>query len=262
VSERGSDENGDRVRAIPATLSISLAGYFWDFREHAESNGSIEQKNEEQVSRFGLKWDNNVLFRANTFLSCLAIADIVFLSLLLPNIFANYPVFTYNYHFRWLYFHTKVHLLSFANWSSAVAIWCVIAVCTDRLIGIRNPLYIRAHVGSYKMSLLLFAIVAFPGVLTAYQHFAHVCLVRHYCRDTQVYSICLPVTQIPWINNQTNPYSESFRQFISVSKLLNVVLIIICPIILLTTLNMLLLCVLRQRSMNLMLMNGEDSSIK
>ena len=61
--------------------------------------------------------------RANIFLATLAIADMVFLSLLLPNVLANYPVFTFNYYFRLFYFHTKVHLLSFANWSSAVAIW-------------------------------------------------------------------------------------------------------------------------------------------
>lgn len=89
--------------------------------------------------------------RANTFLSLLAICDICFLFLLIPNILANVPLFTYNYQFRRLYFHSKVHLLTLANWMSACAIYCVIAVCTDRLIGIRNPLYIRSHVASYKM---------------------------------------------------------------------------------------------------------------
>jgi hypothetical protein len=52
---------------------------------------------------------------------------------------------------------------------------------------------------------------------------------------------------------------ESFKQFIRVSKLLNITVIIVCPIILLTTLNLLLLCVLRQRATKLLL-NGDISS--
>jgi hypothetical protein len=195
--------------------------------------------------------------RANTFLATLAIADVIFLSLLLPNALANYPIFTFNYYFRWFYLHTKVHLLSFANWSSAVAIWCVIAVCADRLIGIRHPLYIRSHVAGYKIKLLIATIVLGPGIFTAYQHVAYKCLVRSYCNGSQLYSRCLPVNQPRWFGNQSNPYSVSFQQFIDISILLNVVLLIICPIILLTALNMLLLCALRQRSHNLLL-KGDD----
>ncbi|PIO63029.1 hypothetical protein TELCIR_15391, partial [Teladorsagia circumcincta] len=45
--------------------------------------------------------------RANTFLAVLAFADIIFLSLLFPNILANYSFFTFNYYFRYFYFHTK-----------------------------------------------------------------------------------------------------------------------------------------------------------
>ncbi|KAI1720598.1 serpentine type 7TM GPCR chemoreceptor srw domain-containing protein [Ditylenchus destructor] len=198
--------------------------------------------------------------RANTFLATLALADICFLSLLLPNVLANYSWFTYNYYFRYFYFHTKVHLLSFTNWSSGVAIWCVIAVCADRLIGIRHPLYVKAHVAKYKMSLLIAAIVIFPGVLTFYQHFAHKCPVRSYCNGTQIYSKCLPINQDKWFGNQTNPYSESFRNFIDVSILLNVVFVIIFPIILLTALNMLLLCALRQRSNKLLMITSEDTN--
>ncbi|ETN84132.1 hypothetical protein NECAME_17230 [Necator americanus] len=46
--------------------------------------------------------------RANTFLATLAFADIIFLSLLFPNILANYSIFTFNYYFRYFYFHSKV----------------------------------------------------------------------------------------------------------------------------------------------------------
>ena len=72
---------------------------------------------------------------------------------------------------------------------------CVIAVCADRLIGIKHPLYIRSHVAGYKIKLLIATIVLFPGIFTAYQHVAHTCLVRSYCRGTQLYSKCLPVNQ-------------------------------------------------------------------
>ncbi|KAH7730246.1 Protein F40A3.7 [Aphelenchoides avenae] len=199
--------------------------------------------------------------RANTFLALLAFSDIIFLSLLLPNVLANYPAFTYNYYFRLFYFHTKTTLLAFANWWSAVAIWCVIAVCADRLIGIRHPLYIRSHIASYKMSLLLSAIVAIPGLFTFYQHFAYKCIIRSFCNGTQLYSMCLPVNQDRWIGNQSNPYSESFREFIDVSIRLNAICVIIFPIILLAALNMLLLCALRQRTTGL-LMNEETSQSK
>lgn len=60
-----------------------------------------------------------------------------------------------------------------------------------------------------------------------------------------------------WFGNQTNPHSQNFQQFIDVSILLNVILLIIFPIILLTVLNMLLLCALRQRSHNLLLGNDD-----
>jgi hypothetical protein len=68
-------------------------------------------------------------------------------------------------------------------------------VCADRLIGIRHPLYIRSHIASYKMSLLLIAIVAIPGLFTFYQHFAYKCIIRSFCNGTQLYSMCLPVNQ-------------------------------------------------------------------
>uniref|UniRef100_A0A7E4UPQ4 G_PROTEIN_RECEP_F1_2 domain-containing protein n=1 Tax=Panagrellus redivivus TaxID=6233 RepID=A0A7E4UPQ4_PANRE len=202
--------------------------------------------------------NRNMRSRANTFLATLAFADIVFLALLLPNILANYPFFTYDYYFRAFYFYTRVHLRSFGNWSSAVAIWCVIAVCTDRLIGIRHPLYIRSHVPGYKMKLVLGSIVLLPGLFTAYQHVEYKCRVRAYCQGTQLFSMCLQVNRPRWFGNQTNPYSEGFQQFVDVSILLNVILIIICPIILLTALNVLLLCALRQRSHNLLMKGGDE----
>ncbi|MFH4982306.1 hypothetical protein AB6A40_009015 [Gnathostoma spinigerum] len=67
--------------------------------------------------------DRSMRTRSNKFLAALAFADIVFLSLLVPNILANYPIFTYSYSFRKFYFTAKAHIISLANWSSAVAMW-------------------------------------------------------------------------------------------------------------------------------------------
>ncbi|KAK6756663.1 hypothetical protein RB195_014846 [Necator americanus] len=134
--------------------------------------------------------------RANTFLATLAFADIIFLSLLFPNILANYSIFTFNYYFRYFYFHSKVHLISLANWCSAVAIWCVIAVCGDRLVGIRSPLYARSAWSWWKLPAVIMFIVAVAGGLTFYQHFEYYCLVRSYCNGTQLYSRCLPVYSV------------------------------------------------------------------
>ncbi|TKR60455.1 hypothetical protein L596_027700 [Steinernema carpocapsae] len=198
--------------------------------------------------------------RANTFLALLAISDIAFLSLLVPNILANYPIFTFNYYFRFFYLNAKVHLLSFANWSSAVAIWSVIAVCADRLIGIRRPLYTRSDWRGYRMILLIGAMVVCTGALTLYQHVAYKCLVRSYCNGTQLYSKCLPVSSPKWFGKQPNPYSQSFRNFIDISTMLYVVLIIICPIVLLTVLNILLLCSLRKRTKKLIFGKDDASS--
>ncbi|CAK5025465.1 unnamed protein product [Meloidogyne enterolobii] len=225
--------------------------------------------------------------RANTFLAMLAFADIFFLSLLVPNILANYSIFSRNWHFRMFYLSAKVHLISLANWASAVAIWCVIAVCTDRLIGIRNPLAARGHITRRKMVGLICAIVAVPGLLTAHQHVAHVCLVRAFCNGSQLYSKCLPVNQERWFApNQSNPYSETFRKFIVrfqlfkkikfvflvcqhftqrslqvflLKNLIKILFSIIFPIIVLAILNTMLLCALRRRSKQLNNLNRNES---
>ncbi|PAV72002.1 hypothetical protein WR25_22986 [Diploscapter pachys] len=190
--------------------------------------------------------------RANTFLSVLAFSDIFFLSFLFPNILANYRFFMLNYYFRFFYFYTKAHIRSLANCCSAVAIWCVIAVCTDRLVGIRSPLYARATWSWWKMPLVIFCIVFLCGLSTLYQHLEYFCLVRLFCHDTQLYSQCLHVTQESWFGNRTsNPYSKSFRSFISKCVLIYPILMIIFPIILLTLLNVMLLYHLRKRQKHL-----------
>ncbi len=158
-------------------------------------------------------------------------------------------------------FESRFGIFDFFLQKASQFVRCVIAVCADRLIGIRHPLYVRSRgVATWRMRVTMTAIVIFPCLLTAYQHVAHVCVVRSYCHGTQLYSKCFPVNQDGWLGNQTNPYSPTFRQFITLSALLNVALIIIFPIILLTVLNAMLLCALRRRSSDLLRLSGDDQS--
>lgn len=61
--------------------------------------------------------------RSNVLLVALAFCDILFLILMIPHSLANFDYFGLNMTFRMLYLPTKVHLISLANWCSAVAIW-------------------------------------------------------------------------------------------------------------------------------------------
>ncbi|CAJ0582478.1 unnamed protein product, partial [Mesorhabditis spiculigera] len=196
--------------------------------------------------------NRNMRSRANCFLAVLAFADIIFLSLVLPNVLANYGAFVFNYYFRWFYFTTKMHIISLANWSSAVAIWCIISVCADRLWGIRNPLYARDPWPWWKMPLVMSTIVVGTGVCTLYQHFEYNCPLRDYCNGTQIFSRCQAITNERMFG-RPNPYPEAWRNLISFCVTLYPLVMIICPIILLAVLNLLLICALRRRQHNLML---------
>lgn len=66
---------------------------------------------------------SNVNQRSNVLLVALAFCDILFLILMIPHSLANFDYFGLNMTFRIFYLPTKVHLISLANWCSAVAIW-------------------------------------------------------------------------------------------------------------------------------------------
>ncbi|PIO54289.1 hypothetical protein TELCIR_24351, partial [Teladorsagia circumcincta] len=54
-----------------------------------------------------------------------------------------------------------------------------------------------------------------------------------------------------WFGDRENPFSPTFRQVISLCVLIYALAMIILPIVLLTVLNMMLLCALRRRQKNL-----------
>ncbi|EFO16126.1 G protein-coupled receptor [Loa loa] len=198
--------------------------------------------------------------RSNIFLAALAIADIIFLLLLLPNVLATYPIFTYNYTYRYIYFHIKIHLLSLTNWVSSAAIWLVVAVCADRLIGIRRPLHAKTNYNKHRIPLLIAVIVTITGIVNFYQHFQYKCFMRNYCNRTQIYSRCILINNDGrWFRNRTNPYSVSYRNFIDIGVTVNAITTIILPIILLSFFNFLLLCILRNRRDLLLVSTNQQS---
>ncbi len=64
--------------------------------------------------------------RSNSLLATLAFADILFLTMIIPHSMANFDAIAFNYLFRRIYFQFKMNLITFANWSSAAAIWFVL----------------------------------------------------------------------------------------------------------------------------------------
>ncbi|MCP9256891.1 G protein-coupled receptor [Dirofilaria immitis] len=94
----------------------------------------------------------------------------------------------------------------------------VVAVCADRLIGIRKPLYTKTDWNKYRTLLLITVIVTITGIVNFYQHFQYKCFMRNYCHQTQIYSRCILINNDGrWFWNRTNPYSETYRNFIDIS---------------------------------------------
>lgn len=129
------------------------------------------------------------MFRSNKLLAALAFADIVCLLLLTPHSLAVHPSIGLNYTFRRFYFAISRPSLTFFNWFSAVAIWLILTICFERLIGIRYPL--SARKGKFcNTYFLIIGIMVAAGILTAYHHFTHECMVKVFCHGTQVHTKC------------------------------------------------------------------------
>lgn len=65
----------------------------------------------------------SLTYRSNALLISLAFCDILFLLLVVPHSLANFDYFGLDYSFRKFYLPAKIHLISLANWCSAVATW-------------------------------------------------------------------------------------------------------------------------------------------
>lgn len=135
--------------------------------------------------------------RSNSLLVALAFIDILFLLFILPHSLANFDHFGRSSVFRLLYFRLKMHLVAMANWCSAAAIWLVIVICADRLVGVRSigpPSSSRSKCPScLNVRDTMLVIVTATGAITAYNHFSYRCVVKTLCHGSQVLSKCFDV---------------------------------------------------------------------
>ncbi|KAK6744842.1 hypothetical protein RB195_011513 [Necator americanus] len=184
--------------------------------------------------------------RSNVLLSCLAVADIVFLVLMLPHSLAHYRIFYYRYWFRRLYLGNKMHLLAVLNWASAAAIWLILVICLERLMGIMYPLSARRHKKSSKTAVIVTIIIVTTGVLTSYNHFTYFCLSKFFCNGSQFHAHCIRIDSERWIRNQTNPYSDFMKAVARYGPQVNACVVVI-PIILVFISNAMLIYTIRRR---------------
>ncbi|KJH48181.1 hypothetical protein DICVIV_05699 [Dictyocaulus viviparus] len=129
--------------------------------------------------------------RSNLLLAYLAVADVIFLVFMLPHSFAHYEIFAFSYWFRRFYLSYKMHLLAVLNWASAAAIWLILMICLERLMGIRNPLSARRHERSSTITIIVIVIVVATGLLTSYYHFSYFCAFKRFCNGSQFHGMCI-----------------------------------------------------------------------
>ncbi|TKR66764.1 hypothetical protein L596_023009 [Steinernema carpocapsae] len=199
--------------------------------------------------------------RSNILLACLAVSDMIFLVFMLPHAMAHYPVFAFSYYFRKFYLGNKMHLIAVLNWSSAAAIWLVLTICVERLIGIRYPLSVR-KARSFHTYLLIFGIISMTGLLTFYNHFSYDCVMKTFCNGTQPHAICMPVDSPVWINNRTNPHPHLLRAYVRWSPHVNALFVVFVPIVLVVLSNAFLILTLRQRQKFLQIGTNSTTSAR
>ncbi|CAJ0596785.1 unnamed protein product [Cylicocyclus nassatus] len=189
--------------------------------------------------------------RSNVLLSCLAVADIVFLVFMIPHALAHYRFFSFNYWFRRLYLGYKMQILYISNWASAAAIWLILVICLERLMGIMYPLSARRHKKSTRTAVIVTIIVVTTGLLTSYNHFSYFCATKHFCNGTQFHAMCkrgdAEMYVERWFRNQTNPNSDFVKAIAHYGAHVNAVCVVVIPILLVAISNAMLIYTIRQR---------------
>uniref|UniRef100_A0A914X4H6 G-protein coupled receptors family 1 profile domain-containing protein n=1 Tax=Plectus sambesii TaxID=2011161 RepID=A0A914X4H6_9BILA len=178
----------------------------------------------------------------------MAFADLALLFCMLPNSMAAFQVFANNYSFRLAYQFANPHLSALANWFSAAAIWLILAVSIERLMGIRSPMHTRFYWKRHLMMGFLVCLFGASGALTFHHHLAYDCSLYETCNGTQQAVRCHVVAS-EWIMNRTNPYSPLRQQYIKVSTVVNALLVVIVPIAAVTALNITLIRVLKRHDL-------------
>ncbi|KAL6726220.1 hypothetical protein Aduo_008213 [Ancylostoma duodenale] len=191
---------------------------------------------------------NDLMSRANIFLACLAVCDVCFLILMIPHSMGNFDYFAFSLLFRYLYLRSKIHLVAFANWTSAVSIWLVVGVCFERVIGVRSPLHRLAAPSKRRLAAGLLLLLSACAALTCYNHVSQQCFMKLFCHDTQWISMCLDVNTNAWQGNSTNPSSHLLRQYVKWMRAANVALVVVIPLVFLVVLNTMLMYYVKKRS--------------
>ncbi|CAD6187679.1 unnamed protein product [Caenorhabditis auriculariae] len=189
----------------------------------------------------------NMRTRSNQLLACLAVADIVFLVCMLPHSLAHYSLFSTTFWFRLLYLGNKMHLLAILNWASAAAIWLILVICLERLMGIKYPLSVRKHKKLLTPMVVVSFVVVMTGILTAYYHFSYICVTKYFCNGTQFHAMCLRVDSEWWFRNTKNPNSDFVKAIAWYGPRVNAILVIFAPILLVAVSNVMLIFTLRKR---------------
>uniref|UniRef100_A0A7E4ZYG5 G_PROTEIN_RECEP_F1_2 domain-containing protein n=1 Tax=Panagrellus redivivus TaxID=6233 RepID=A0A7E4ZYG5_PANRE len=187
--------------------------------------------------------------RSSGLLVALAFCDIFFLLIMVPHSMANFDFIAFNYTFRYYYLSHKQNLLAIANWCSAATVWLVIAICAERLLGIRSLLRARGQWPFFSTTRCLLGCIIFGSfVITFYNHFTHDCILKELCNHTQIIGKCFDIREETWPGNHSNNASLNRRLYVRYSVLANVFLVIAAPIVTMIALNTALLYVVRKQS--------------
>ncbi|CAJ0578634.1 unnamed protein product, partial [Mesorhabditis spiculigera] len=190
----------------------------------------------------------NMRTRSNVLLACLAVADVVFLLCMIPDAMANYRFFSFNNLFRKFYLSNKIHLLHLLNWSSACAIWLILIICGERLIGIRYPLSVRKHKSLLSPPFLVTMTVILTGLLTFHHNLSYKCEWRSFCNGTQYHSMCFHVDGPSWFRSHPNPTSQMLRLYVRWSIEIQAICVVFIPVLLVFISNLLLIATMRRRA--------------
>ncbi|XGW13474.1 hypothetical protein V3C99_000082 [Haemonchus contortus] len=191
---------------------------------------------------------NDLMSRANIFLTCLAICDVCLLILMIPHSMAHFDYFAFRLFFRYPYLRSKIHLFALANWTSAVSIWLVVGVCFERVIGVRSPLHRLVVPSKRRLVAGLLLLLTACAALTCYNHVSQQCFMKVFCHETQWIAKCVDVTSNGWQSNSTNPSSQLLRQYVKWMRAANVALVVVIPLVFLVVLNSMLMYYVKKRS--------------
>ncbi len=126
----------------------------------------------------------------------------------------------------------------------------MLAVCLDRLIGIRSPLYSCKEWTPRRTILIFVGIVVGTGLLTSFNHFDYQCFHWTMCNGTQLHSKCFSVASDHWHENQPNTSPQWLRNYVRFGTTIHALFGIFLPTVVLIGLSVALVRELKKRSLH------------